>query len=234
MIATRPVTIRDPTENAVHDEGSSLDGGDVTLLAQQELVEPAPVRRLIVPRGHSAWWGVDPSTVRLSVAYVTPEGARGVRTVPFGRVEGSARLSEIYAQTRLFALGVAEASGGDLTLDPVSSEWPRPGLVLVEQPSGKMENPNLSYAVGVIQAALYDGLYSALGRAVRIETCTSGHWKKVACGRGNLYKPKRGHTFEYGVLTWARQNGYAGCSWDEADAWGIAEAARREVALEER
>jgi hypothetical protein len=52
--------------------------------------------------------------------------------------------------------------------------------------------------------------------------------------RGNLYKPKRGHTFEYGVLTWARQNGYAGCSWDEADAWGIAEAARREVALEER
>jgi hypothetical protein len=31
------VTIRDPAENAVH-EGSSLDGGDVTLLAQQELL----------------------------------------------------------------------------------------------------------------------------------------------------------------------------------------------------
>jgi hypothetical protein len=221
------VTIRDPAENAVHDEGSSLDGGDVTLLAQQELVEPAPVRRLIVPRGHTAYWGVDGSTVRLSVAYVTPEGARGVRTVPFARADGPARLSEIYRETRLFALHRDDAQmRGDL---------PVPGLVLVEQPSGTMENPNLSYAVGVIQAALYDGLYSALGRAVRIETCTSGHWKKVACGRGNLYKPKTLTGAEpYGVLTWARQNGYAGSSWDEADAWGIAEAARREVALEER
>lgn len=216
------MTIRDPAENAVHDEGSSLDGGDVTLLAQQELVEPAPVRRLIVPRGHRAWWGVDGSTVRLSVAYAAPAGRRGVRTVPFARAEGPARLSEIYAQTRLFALNACHAAG-----------FPWPGLVLVEQPSGKMENPNLSYAVGVIQAALYDGLYSALGRAVRIETCTSSWWKKRACGRGNLYKPKsRGD--EYGVLQWARQNGYAGVSWDEADAWGIAEAARREVALEER
>jgi hypothetical protein len=212
---------RDPAENAVH-EGSSLDGGDVTLLAQQELVEPAPVRRLIVPQQCGSWWGVDPSTVRLSVAYVTPEGRRGVRTVPFARAEGPARLSEIYAQTRSFAAEGFLYAG-----------FPLPGLVLVEQPSGKMENPNLSYAVGVIQAALYDGLYSALGRAVRIETCTSGWWKKRACGRGNLYKPKSRND-EYRVLTWARQNGYAGYSWDECDAWGIAEAARREVALEER
>jgi hypothetical protein len=177
---------RDPAENAVH-EGSSLDGGDVTLLAQQELVEPAPVRRLIVPQQCGSWWGV-----------------------------------EIYAQTRSFAAEGFLYAG-----------FPLPGLVLVEQPSGKMENPNLSYAVGVIQAALYDGLYSALGRAVRIETCTSGWWKKRACGRGNLYKPKSRND-EYRVLTWARQNGYAGYSWDECDAWGIAEAARREVALEER
>jgi hypothetical protein len=218
------VTIRDAAENAVH-EGSSLDGGDVTLLAQQELVEPAPVRRLIVPRGHSAWWGVDPSTTRVSVAYVWREGARGVRTVPFARVEGPARLSEIYAQTRFIAADLVTTRFG---------AFPTPGLVLVEQPSGKMENPNLSYAVGVIQAALYDGLYSALGRAAQIETCTSSWWKKRACGRGNLYKPKRGDPEPYGVLTWARQNGYAGASWDEADAFGIAEAARREVALEER
>jgi hypothetical protein len=216
------VTIRDPAENAVH-EGSSLDGGDVTLLAQQELVEPAPVRRLIVPRGHSAWWGVDPSTVRLSVAFVTPEGRRGVRTVPFARAGGPARLSEIYAQTRLFALEGWVHAG-----------FPLPGLVLVEQPSGKMENPNLSYAVGVIQAALYDGLYSMIDRPVQIETCTSSWWKKRACGRGNIFKPKKRDMDPYGVLTWARQNGYAGSSWDEADAWGIAEAARREVALEER
>jgi hypothetical protein len=68
---------------------------------------------------------------------------------------------------------------------------------------------------------------------VRIETCTSSWWKKRGCGWGAIYKPKR-VTEEYGVLTWARQNGYEGASWDEADAWGIAEAARREVALDER
>jgi hypothetical protein len=34
-------------------------------------------------------------------------------------------------------------------------------------------------------------------------------------------------------VTWARENGYTGLSWDEADAWGIAEAARREVELGE-
>jgi hypothetical protein len=170
----------------------------VTLLAQQELVEPAPVRRLIVPQQCGSWWGVDPSTVRLSVAYVTPEGERGVRTVPFARADGPARLSEIYAQTRLFARRACVYDG-----------FPLPGLVMVEQPSGKMENPNLSYAVGVIQAATW----AVLGRCsmrVRIETCTSSWWKKRACGRGNIYKPKK-RAEEYGVVTWARQNGYAGC-----------------------
>jgi hypothetical protein len=218
------VTIRCSADNAEHDEGSI-----VTLLAQQELVEPGPVRRLTVPAGHTAYWGVDPSTLRLAVAYVTPEGRRGVRTVPFARGEGPARLSEIYAQTRSFALYSTAMS---LAAPEGSGVLPAPGLVLVEQPSGKMENPSLSYAVGVIQAALYDGLYSALGHPVRIETCTSSWWKKRACGRGNIFKPKR-VLEEYGVLTWARANGYEGASWDEADAFGIAEAARREVALEE-
>jgi hypothetical protein len=35
-------------------------------------------------------------------------------------------------------------------------------------------------------------------------------------------------------MKWARLNGYTGASWDEADALGIAEAARRDTALEER
>ena len=38
----------------------------------------------------------------------------------------------------------------------------------------------------------------------------------------------------YGVLRWARENGYTGSSWDEADALGIAEAGRRLVTLEAR
>jgi hypothetical protein len=99
---------------------------------------------------------------------------------------------------------------------------------LVEQPSGKSENPNLSYAVGVVLAAVYDGLREAYGRAVALETVVSGHWKKVACGRGNVYKPTkkalgRSPLFEdYGVAVWARENGYDGTSWDECDALGIA------------
>jgi hypothetical protein len=198
------------------------------LLGQQELVVPAPVRRLVVPEGHSAWWGVDPSTTRVAVAYVGPDGSRGVRTAPFARIEGPARLSEIYAQTRLFVAGDA------------ATFFPVPGVVLVEQPSGKSENPNLSYAVGVVLAAVYDGLREAYGRAVALETVVSGHWKKVACGRGNVYKPTkkalgRSPLFEdYGVAVWARENGYDGTSWDECDALGIAVAASREIALEQR
>lgn len=200
----------------------------MTLLAQQELLEPTPQRRIIVPPGHGAWWGVDPSTLRVAVAYVTREGARAVRTASFPQIEGPARLSAIYAETRRF---VAEDLG---------TFFPPPGLVLVEQPSGKSENPNLSYAVGVTLAALHDGLRVAYMRGAVIETIPSSSWKKAGCGHGNLWKPtkkKLGRTpvFEdYGVAVWARENGYAGSSWDDADAWGIAEAARRTVALDER
>jgi hypothetical protein len=189
------------------------------MLEQQELMEPAPSRRIIVPKGHGAWYGVDPSTLRLSAAFVTREGARGVSTVPFPRAEGPERLAVIYTHTRQFWWRAMQAG------------WPAPGLVMVEQPSGKMENPNLSYAVGVILAATWAAMDVFDGAAV--ETCTSSWWKKRACGRGDIYKPKK-RAEDYGVVTWARANGYTGLSWDEADAWAIAEAARRTVALEER
>lgn len=131
-------------------------------------------------------------------------------------------MSEIRAQTAFFVEGL------------VAGGWPVPGVVFVEQPSGKQENPALSYAVGAIQAGVYDGLFSAGVGAVRIETVPSSTWKKAATGYGAVYKPKRGDGREYGVLTWARQNGYGGSSWDEADALGIAEAARRTIALDQR
>jgi hypothetical protein len=73
-----------------------------------------------------------------------------------------------------------------------------------------------------------------------VETVPSATWKKAATGYGAHYKPtkkKLGRTpvFEdYAVARWARENGYEGSSWDECDALGIAEAARREVALVER
>jgi hypothetical protein len=195
------------------------------MLEQQELLEAPPPRRLIVPHGHSAWWGVDPSTVRTAVACVSRrsggELVRWAQTCPYPVLEDAARLSAVYACTRDWIRRLAPP-GPD-----------RPGVVFVEQPSGKQDNPNLSYAVGVILAAVFDGLHDATGRAVAVQTVSSSRWKKVACGRGNIYKPKRG-TEEYGVLTWARANGYDGRSWDEADAFGVAECARRTVLLDER
>lgn len=174
---------------------------------------PEPQRRLIVRRGMFHHWGVDPSTQRIAIA------ARGqgpyVETHSFPRTEGLARLADIYEGTVEFAKDMAAAFA--------------PGFILVEQPSGKTINLELAYAVGTIIAALGDAVEGA-----RIETISSSSWKKIACGRGDIYKPKKGDNWEYGVLRWARENGYQGSSWDEADALGIAEAARRLVTLEER
>ena len=185
-----------------------------TLLAQQELLTPPPARRLIVPEGRVAHWGCDPSTKRVSVAAVTSDTTR-VATCSFPALDGGARLAAIWNGTREFAVSLLERG------------WPAPGLVWVEQPSGKTTNPQLSYAVGVIQAALCDALGCPL------ETIESASWKKRAVGRGNIFKPKSVRE-PYGVLTWAQSNGYRGSSWDEADALGIAVAAQRTVALEPR
>jgi hypothetical protein len=201
----------------------SIVEGSVGLLEQQELLEVPPARRLIVPRGHRAWWGVDPGVQRVAIAAVTtdasPQPVYRTATASFAPMEGGARLEAIWTDTRRFVAGLLE--GG----------WPPPGIVLVEQPSGSQPNPPLSYATGVIMGAVFAGVRQALpGRSVRTETMTSGEWKKTATGYGGWKKTVK----PYGVLRWANANGYAGASYDEADAMGLAEAARRTVALEER
>lgn len=204
----------------------------MALLEQQELLEAAPPRRLIVPRGHTAHWGVDPSTLRMAVAGVQPRDgalARWEATVPFAPLEGAQRLSALYTAAREHVEKLAGCK-------------PWPGIVMVEQPSGSKQSVNLPfiYAVGVIEAAIYDGLLAVTGSPVRIEECVASWWKRRAVGFAGFGKPTRkklGRTpvFEdYPAAVWARQNGYTGTSWDGADAWGIAEAARREIALEER
>jgi hypothetical protein len=196
----------------------------LTLLGQQELLPAEPRRRLIVPDGHTAWWGVDPSTKRVAIAGVVDGDhayTRWAKTASFPALDGAERLSAIYSETRRLVEGVATCC-------------PWPGVVVVEQPGGKSINWPLYLSVGVIVLAVHDGLYEVTDRHVKVELVAPATWKKRACGRGDIYKPKVGDTREYGVLTWARENGYTGNSYDEADAMGIAEAARREVLLEVR
>lgn len=200
-------------------------------IAQQELFEAPARRRLIVPKTTTSWWGVDGSTRGVAIGVTTTDDPprRAVRTAPFPRLNGPPRLSAIYADSRALAMTLAE-------------RYP-PGLILIEQPSGSSQvvNHELEYAVGVIQAAVYDGVFQALGHGARIETVVSSWWKAKACGKGNIYKTEKVNgrkrpvaLEEYGVMRWARLNGYQGSSWDEADALAIAEAGRRDVALERR
>lgn len=175
----------------------------------------------------TAWWGVDPSSRGLSIAWATCDDdgtvRRGVRSAMWPQdLHGGRLLATVYREARDLAYLIA--------LKPDA----RPGVILVEQPSGAQPNPVLSYAVGVAQAAIYEGALNATGVVPHIETCTSSWWKKRACGNGAIRKPKRRADGEYGVLAWAHLNGYPGTSWDEADALAIAEAARREIALEQR
>jgi len=180
-----------------------------------------PTRRIITRPGMVAHWGVDPGTYRIAIAS-TVGGGSYVETHSFPRTEGLARLGDILEATKEFA--------ADFAIDHYA-----PGFILVEQPSGQNPNLELVYAVGVIIAALQEACPGA-----RIETMPPMSWKKLATGRGNLPKtdPETKKPWKdrerYGVLRWARENGYTGDSWDEADALGIAEAARRTVTLEAR
>jgi hypothetical protein len=196
-----------------------IPGMSTVMLGQQELMTPPRRRKLAVVAGHEAWWGVDPSTQRIALAGVDGRGVWS-RELPFAPLrDGVERLNAIYEATRKMIVGVATCV-------------PWPGVVWVEQASGSSRNLPLEYAVGVIQAAVFAGLLDVCGRAVRVEAVASASWKKIACGHGDIYKPKRGDAREYEVLSWARANGYEGRSWDQADARGIAVAASREIELQ--
>lgn len=197
-------------------------------LGQTELLETPPSRKLIVPSGHRSWWGIDPSTKRCAIGTVSPgvasnDDLRKSQLVSFPTLEGGRRLAVIANLVRDLASALA-------LLSP-------PGLVVVEQPSGKSPNLELVYATGVIMGAVSQGITATTGHVIRVETVPPATWKRVAVGRGDIYKPSPTELREgaiYPVLAWAQTLGYTGSSWDEADAWGIADYARRTVALEKR
>ena len=190
-------------------------------LGQTEAFDPAPTRRLLVPDDHCGWIGIDPSTQRVAVASIAADGRRGVSTASFPASAGGQRLSAIYDGTRDLVEEIAAMV--------------KPGVIVVEQPSGARPNPSLSYAVGVTMAAAFDGVAEVTGHGVLVETVTSSSWKKIAIGAGNAYKPKSGRVEEYAVWRWARDEcDYEGRSIDEVDAMGIAEYARKTFQLEVR
>lgn len=201
-----------------------------------ELFEPAPPRRVIVAEGSTAWWGVDFSTRAVSVGAVwevdpVPDDTAGrekrlqrsVVTISWPPTDGGARLA--------WAYDVVARTLGDHVRSQI---LPVPGLVGIERPSGKNVSEHLVHMEGILQGAVHAALVAAKVPVCKQVHPVPAHWKKLACGRGDIWKPKKGDTHEYGVLVWARSRGYTGSSWDEADALGIAEGLRREYALEPR
>lgn len=175
--------------------------------------DPPRVLRVSGIRAQDAcWWGIDPSTLRASVGIVRPvDGAVERRVVTHSFAQGPARLSLINSDIRdLVAM--------------LAASYP-PGFVLVEQPFAKQVEPQLYYAIGALLVGLYDGLHRALDVVPKIEVVGPSTWKARALGQGH------GHAKKPEVMEWAQANGYEGALQDEADAFAIAEAARRTVAF---
>lgn len=156
----------------------------------------------------SRWvWGVDPSTKLVAIACVGPDGEH-VESREFlkDRWHG-ARLADIRRVTRSLVALLAERCP--------------PLYVFVEQPAafGHPPEPQLMYAVGVIQEAVFSALEFRFPHPVEVRTVPIGQWKKAALGNGAAKKPE--------IMRWAERRGHFGLLQDEADALGIAVAGQR-------
>ena len=119
----------------------------------------------------SEWvWGVDVAVSHLAFGLADlGSDLIEVETLITGNdTREGERLGLLDRQTRTFARQLA-------------GRYP-PACVWVEQPSGRFPSPQLGYACGVVQAAVYEAL------AVPVWTIPSGKWKKRSCGFGNASK----------------------------------------------
>jgi hypothetical protein len=164
-------------------------------------------------------WGVDPSTVRVSIAWTDGADRRGVLTKSFDtgwRSEGL-RMSLIWQGTWHLAREIEDAM------------METPGVVLIEQPFGKRVDPVSQQAVGAVLASL--GRH--FGWSDRVSLVPVPTWKKQAWGtapdelKAGLWK--RSEESKAALMRLARWDGYGGRLQDEADAWGIARAALTRV-----
>jgi hypothetical protein len=164
-------------------------------------------------------WGVDPSTVRVSIAWTDGGDRRRVLTKSFDTDWRSigARMDSAYA-------------GADgLAWDVLRLGYTYPSLVLVEQPFGRHVDPVSQHAVGAVLAALS----RVVTCRVPVELVPVPTWKKQAWGdapdeiKAGLWK--RSEESKQALMRLARWDGYTGRLQDEADAWGIARAALTRV-----
>lgn len=154
-------------------------------------------------------WGIDPSSLRVSVAIVAPGGV-DVYTETKSLPKSNMGLSRWYAEShKVLARWLAD----------MAQLWP-PGLVLLEEPfsHGKSHvHPTSNRMLGVVLAALGEALASPVEL---VELIGPQSWKARALGKGY------GHAKKDEVMAWARDAaGYEGELQDEADAIGIATAA---------
>lgn len=146
-------------------------------------------------------WGCDPAMSHISMAFADMDSDEiSVETlITKTDAREGARLGLLDRRIRIWA---RELSG----------RYP-PACVWVEAPAGQIPNLQLSYAVGVIQAALAESL------PCPVWSIPSGKWKKVALGYGNASKGQ--------VKAWSEAQKLGGESQDEHDALAIAFAGRR-------
>lgn len=148
-------------------------------------------------------WAVDPAVSRLAFAFAPlPGGLIELETllVDSEAREGQ-RLGWLDRQVRIYA---RQAAG----------RFP-PACVWVEQPSGRHRNLPLTYATGVVMAALFEAL------ACPVWSIPSAAWKKRTVGAGNATKAQ--------VAAWVAERGGAAGSQDEADGYAMAAAGRAMV-----
>jgi Holliday junction resolvasome RuvABC endonuclease subunit len=141
-------------------------------------------------------WGIDPAVSRLAFAFADVDSpAVHVETLVTHTDEREgARLGIFDRQIRI----AARQWAGDFP----------PAAVFIEQPSGRFRNLQLTYAVGVLQAATFEAL------GCPVWTIPSGAWKRRTIGVGNATKNQ--------VAAWVARLGVAADGQDECDAVAIA------------
>lgn len=185
------------------------------MTAAQEALSPSlqPPHGLTLP---GPVWGLDPSTVRLSVGIVDAHGPEDLlllwHTVSYSTAGGMDRR-------------LAAALGELLReLTELRNRYGKPMAVFLEEPFGGSDNPGKGgkiikphphsfYFVAVVLCAL-----GHLFSDVPVTMIAPTTWKAKAMGQGH------GHAKKPEIMEWAHAVGYTGALEDEADAIGIATA----------